>query len=367
MTQLLTYEQQQLRAMLRKYLAHVCPPGRVRAVAAGETGYDTDVWKQLGNELGLIGIAIPESFGGAGFGLVELTVVTEELGRALLPSPYFATAVLAATTLVELADPEPNRELLPRIAVGDTIATASLDGLLDVDAATVTARGSGDQCRLSGAVGAVMDAAVADLAVIVAGRDGERSAYLVDMGAKGVTRTPLSVLDSTRRHARVDLDGVLARPIVSPDTEAALDRARARISLALAAELLGVLRHCLDSTVEYVKTRTQFGRPVGSFQAVKHGCADMWVRYELAESAVRHAAAVGDAGSDELAAAAVLALAYTCEAATATADDMIQFHGGIAYTWEHDAQLFYRRAHAAAAMFGRPAQHRARLADLLDV
>ncbi len=367
MTQLLTHEQNELRATLRKFFAKESPLTEVRSVATGKTGYDGGLWQRMSDELGLPGIAIPEQYGGAGFGLAELAVVTEELGRALVPSPYLASAVVAATMLAELADPDVNREVLADIAVGDVVGTATFDILFGVDARAVTAQLTGDGPRLTGSAGAVLDAAEADVLIIVAGQGRERSAYLIELAAAGVTRTPLSGLDLTRRYARVDLDGVAARQVICSDTEAALGRARDRISVALAAELLGVLRYCVDTTVEYVKGRVQFGRPVGGFQAVKHGCADMWVRYELAESAVRHAAAVGDVGGDELSAAAALALAYTCEAATATADDMIQFHGGIAYTWEHDAHLFYRRAHAAAAMFGRPAAHRARLADLLGI
>ena len=337
----------------------------MRHAAATEPGHDPELWKRMSAELGLAGLAVPEEFGGSGFGPVETAVVCEEMGRALVPSPYLASAVLAAQVLLELADPEVNADLLPGIAAGELLATVALaEPGTDVPVAVPDGAGG---ATLSGTAARVLSAGCADRILVVARRDEATGVYVVDTSDPDVVVTPLDGLDSTRRQARVDLDGARGRLVICADPDAALRRALDLVAVAVAAEQLGVLRRCIDLTVAYVSGRVQFGRVVGSFQAVKHGCVEMWVRNELAESAVRHAAACAADDPAALPAAAALALAYTSEAVVDTAADMVQYHGGIAYTWEHDAHLYYRRAHASSVLLGGPDRHGARLAELLGI
>ncbi len=364
MSMVLSAEQDELRATLRRFFERTSPPAAIREAVIGDPGHDPQLWKRMAGELGLAGLAVPEEHGGSGFGPVEVAVVCEELGRALVPSPYLASAVLAVQVLLELADPAVNAELLPGIAAGESLATVALaEPGRDAPVAVAAAGG----WTLRGRAPRVLGAGCADRVLVVARHDGVTGVFLIDAADPGVVVTPLAGLDTTRRQARLDLDGARGRLVECDDPDAALGRALDLVAVALAAEQLGVLRRCVDLTVSYVSDRVQFGRVVGSFQAVKHGCAEMWVRNELAESAVRHAAACAADDPAALPAAAALALAYTSQAVVDTATDMIQYHGGVAYTWEHDAHLYYRRAHSSAVLLGDPDRHAVRLAELLGI
>ena len=370
MNLVLTEEQEELRASVRRLLADRSPMSRVRQVIQTPEGYDPTLWDRMAADLGLQGTAVPDTCGGAGFGQVEVSIVMEELGRALVPSPFLASAVLATNALLALDDEDAKRELLPSIAAGRVIATlavaedrGSWDGS---DVATAAALG-GDGWRLHGAKTLVVDGLNADLLVVAAQAGGELAFFTVDGSAPGVSRTRLTGLDLTRQLASIEFSGAAARRLVCEDAAAALSRAVDLSWVALAAEQLGGLQKCLDMSVDYAKARAQFGRPIGSFQAVKHLCADMHVAMELGRSVLRYAAWAADEAPDQVPEAAGLARAYCSQAFFKVAADTIQVHGGIGFTWEHDAHLYYRRAKSSELLMGGPAQVREQLAERLAV
>ncbi|WP_329521405.1 acyl-CoA dehydrogenase family protein [Spirillospora sp. NBC_01491] len=355
-----TEEQRELRATLRRFFADRSPGAEVRRLMETPEGHDPRVWAQMAGQLGLQSLAIPEEYGGAGFGVRELAVVFEEMGRALVCSPYLATVALAGTALAASSDEAAKRDLLPGIASGDTIATL-------VEGAPVTARhDGGGGWVLDGAAPQVLDGHIAGLLLVAAGTGEGTALFAVDGTAPGLDRAPLPTLDQTRRLARVAFAAVPARRIEG-DAAAVLARTLDVAAVALAAEQLGGAQQALDMTVEYAKVRHQFGRPIGSFQAVKHRCADMFVQVESARSAVLNAAEAADERPAELPAAAALAKAYCSDAYLHTAGETIQLHGGIGFTWEHDAHLYFKRAQSSRQLFGSPDRHRARLAELAGI
>ncbi|GAA3952059.1 acyl-CoA dehydrogenase family protein [Actinomadura viridis] len=353
-----TEEQEQLRDAVRRFLADTVPLPEVRRLVEEGPAPDRVVWRRLAGELGVTGLIVPERHGGAGAGAAELAVVLEEMGAALAPVPFLSSAVLATGLLLRLDETADAAALLRGVAEGDTVVAVA--PWWKPAAGTVSADPRG---RLHGDVACVVDGQAADVLLVVAGPPGSPRVFAVDAGAAGLRRTTLTTLDLTRGAARIELDGAAARPLDGAGTAAALAAAWDLAAVGLAAEQLGVARRCLDMTVEYARTRVQFGRPIGSFQAVKHGLADLYVDCELAESAVRHAAWTADADPANLPVAAALAVASIT--AFHAADQAVHFHGGIGFTWEHDLHLFYRRAKAAEHLLGGPAAHLARLADRL--
>jgi alkylation response protein AidB-like acyl-CoA dehydrogenase len=349
----ITQEQEELRASVRRFLTD---KSSVRDWMESEAGHDPALWRQMADQLGLQGLALPEEYGGSGGGPVELGIVLEEMGRALLPSPFFATVALAGQTLAASDDDAAKSRWLPGIADGSltaTLAIAEESGSWRLaDIATTATDGT-----VSGTKMFVVDGHTADLLLVVA-RDG---LFAIEGDAAGVTRTRLDTLDPTRRLARIDFDDAPAVRVGDAFPRTALDLA----VVALAAEQVGGAQACLDAAVAYAKLRVQFGRPIGSFQAIKHKCADMLLAVEAARSAAYHAASVAD--SAELPVAAALAGAYCSAAFTHAAKENIQIHGGIGYTWEHDAQLYLKRAKSSEQLFGAPAAHRAQLADLVGI
>jgi alkylation response protein AidB-like acyl-CoA dehydrogenase len=366
----LSEEQEELRDSLRRFLADRSPMSRVRQMIETPEGYDRALWDRMAADLSLQGMAVPDTCGGAGFGQVEMSIVMEELGRALLPSPFLASAVLATNALLALDDADAVRELLPSIAAGHTIATLAVaeeGGGWDASKIATTAVLDGDGWRLQGTKTSVVDGFAADLVVVVAHAGGELGFFIIDGDAPGLSRTRLAGLDLTRQLASLEFSGAPARRLVCEDATGALNQVLDVASVALAAEQLGGLQRCLEMSVDYAKARAQFGRSIGSFQAVKHLCADMHVAMELARSAVRYTAWAADAAPDELPVAAGLARAYCSEAFFKVAADTIQVHGGIGFTWEHDAHLYYRRAKSSELLLGGPVQVRERLAERLGV
>ena len=361
-------EQKELAESVRSFLADTAPMARVREVAESDEPYDRAVWTRLAGELGLAGLAIPEEHGGSGAGHAEVAVVMEELGAALTPAPYLASAVLAANALLQAGDAAAAKELLPRIASGTTVATLAFQVPGEQAPA---ARAAGDGHELTGVAPHVLNGADADLILVAAaeGEDGRGplGLYAVEAGADGLIRTPLTTLDLTRPQAKVEFAGVAARRIGSGDAAEAIRRTLDLASVALAAEQLGGLRRCLDTIVEYAKLRVQFGRFVGSFQAVKHKLADMHCVLEQAESIVRYAAWAADEAPGELPVAAALAQSYLGRAYFRVAKDHLLLHGGIGFTWEHDAHLYYKRAKSAQLLLGSPRHHRALLAERLGL
>jgi alkylation response protein AidB-like acyl-CoA dehydrogenase len=359
-------EQEFLRSTARDWLAAKAPSETVRSLMETDEGYDEALWKEIAG-LGWQAMAIPEAYGGAGFGFLELAVLLEEMGRSLFPAPFLSTVVLAATAIGEGGDDEQKTELLGAIAAGELVATVAVPegaGPFDVDDVAVTyADGT-----LSGEARYVVDGATAGVVVVPASVDGELGLFLVERGADGSSVEPLETLDLTRKLAHLGFDStpVVGRLEAAPAPEV-LDAVLATASVAMALEQVGGAAKVLDVAVQYAKDRVQFGRPIGSFQAIKHKCADMLVAVESARSAAYYAAWAIAEGNDEVPLVAPLAKAYCSEAFFMCAAENIQIHGGIGFTWEHDAHLYFKRAKSGETLLGSPAEHRARLADRLGI
>jgi len=364
-------EQEELRRSVRRFLEDKSPMTEVRRLMETTEGFDPAVWKQMGEQLGLQAIAIPEEYGGVGFGYVELTVIFEEMGAALLCAPYFSTVALAANALLSSGDESAKKDFLPGIAAGETIATLALTedtGRWDLDGVTLAATGKGGSWTLDGHKMFVIDGHTAGL-ILVAGRTGKGvSLFAVEADAAGMTRTPLATMDQTRKQARIEFSGTGAR-LVGEEGGAgpALSRTLDLAAVALAAEQVGGAQRCLDMAVDYAKTRIQFGRPIGSFQAIKHKCADMLLEVESAKSAAYYAGWAAAEDSEELPVVASLAKSYCSEAYFHAAAENIQIHGGIGFTWEHDAHLYFKRAKSSELLLGDPSYHRELLAQRIGI
>lgn len=371
-----TEEQELLRQTARKFLASKAGSEVVRRLMATDEGFDPGLWAETA-QMGWQAMAVPEEFGGAGYGFVELSVLMEEMGRAVFPAPFLSTAVLSAQAILLGGSDAQKKELLPGIASGETrVAFAHLEGRDHGPAgvqATATRRDGG--WTLDGTKSYVLDGHTADHLVVVArtgdGAD-EVGMFVVPGDAGGLTRERLETMDQTRTQARIALDGVTVgeEALLGGDAAAwpTVDRVLTRGVVALAAEQVGGAQAVLEMATDYAKTRYQFGRAIGSYQAIKHTLADLLVEVEAAKSAAYHAARVVAAGDeDELAIAAPLAKSYCSEVYEHAAGDNIQVHGGIAFTWEHDAHLWFKRAKTSTLLFGDPARHRARLADALGL
>ncbi|SHN18680.1 acyl-CoA dehydrogenase family protein [Cryptosporangium aurantiacum] len=353
-------ERDELRAAVRSYLAERSDEQVVRrTIDAGV--YDPAVWSGLATELGVVSLALPAAYGGDGYSFAELHVVFEELGRALTPSPFLATVVLAASALLASEDDVACAEHLPAIAAGTRTATLAVSENWSPDGIGVAAADSSGW-TLTGAHGLVLDGATADLLLVVATTPDGPSLFAVPATAPGLTRTPLAVLDGTRPLARVEFAHVPARLVgsVGGATDV-VDRVVDLATTALAAEQVGGARACLEASASYARERVQFGRAIGSFQAVKHKCADMFTRVQLADAAATEAANVAADGAAALRTAAAVAHIVCSEAYLFAAAENIQVHGGIGFTWEHPAHLYYRRATASQLLFGGPGVYYERL------
>jgi alkylation response protein AidB-like acyl-CoA dehydrogenase len=355
-----------LRGIVRGFLEKRSSEDVVRALMETDHGYDPAVWDQAAVELGLHGLVVPEEHGGSGATPVELGVVFEEMGAALFCGPFLATVGLAATALIEAGDPAAGAAHLPGIAAGTTIATLAWAGPRPAASTLVAAPGP-DGWTVSGTARIVLDGASADL-VLVAARSGAGPCLLaVPGGAAGLNRTALTPMDSTRRLAELRFDAVPAQLIgTDGGAAAALERTADLAALYLAAEQLGGAARVLATAVFHAGTRVQFGRAIGSFQAVKHRCADMLVDVESARSVVQHGLWTAAHDPAGLAVSACLARAIASDAYQRVAADNIQIHGGIGFTWEHSAHLYLKRAKGSQLLLGSPSRHRARLAQLLD-
>jgi len=359
-------EQDALRATVRRFCEERSPSSEVRRLMADEAGFDPDVWKQLSTELGLTGIHIAEADGGQGFTFVELGIVLEEMGRALLCAPFFSSICLGAGAIVNAGTAEQRASLLPQVANGDvrtTLAFTEPSG--DWTQGGITLRADGN--KLTGKKSFVVDGHTADL-IVVAARDGSGiSLFTVPGDASGLTRTPLPTLDMTRKQAELTFDGVEATKLDGADGAAALRKTLEQAAVCLASECVGGSEKTMDMAVQYAKDRYQFGRPIGSFQSIKHKCADMLLRLESAKSAAYYAAWAAAEDNEELSIAASLAKAYCTEGFFTNSRENIQIHGGIGFTWEHDCHLYYRRAKSSELMLGDPTYHRELIADRLGI
>ncbi|HZQ78295.1 MAG TPA: acyl-CoA dehydrogenase family protein [Acidimicrobiia bacterium] len=370
-------EQEELRRSVRRFLEDKSPVTEVRRLMETTDGYDPKVWSQMANELGLQSLHIPEAYGGQGFSFVELVVVLEEMGRALLCAPFFSTVCLAANAILNAGTEEQRAALLPGIASGETIATLAFTepaGKWDANGITMEAApdGSGGY-TLDGTKMFVLDGHVADLVVVAAraaGTGGTEgiSFFTVPGDAPGLTRTALPTMDQTRKQAKLEFSGVKASLLGEEGAGwAALSKTLDQVAVCLAAEQVGGAQRCLDMSVEYAKVRIQFGRPIGSFQAIKHKCADMLLEVESSKSAAYYAGWAAAEDNDELPVVASLAKSYCSEAYFHAAAENIQIHGGIGFTWEHDAHLYFKRAKSSEILFGDPTYHRELLAQRIGI
>lgn len=364
-------EQEELRKIVRRFLDEKSPEAEVRRLMQTSEGYDPAVWTQMGEQLGLQGLAIPEEFGGSGFTFVELALVLEEMGRALLCSPFYASIAMAANLLLAAGDRSAQKDYLPGIADGSMIATVALaeeSGRWDETGIAVEAVGSGTEWTLTGEKFFVLDGSIADLLLVVARSAAGISIFAVESGADGFTATALPTMDQTRKQAKLTFDSTPAR-LVDTDGQGwepvanMLDRA----AVALAAEQVGGAQKVLEMAVEYAKIRVQFGRPIGSFQAIKHKCADMLVEVESAKSAAYYAGWAAAEDDAELKVVAPLAKSYCSEAYFHATAENIQIHGGIGFTWEHPAHLYFKRAKSSELFLGDPVYHRELLAQRIGL
>jgi alkylation response protein AidB-like acyl-CoA dehydrogenase len=364
-------EQEELRKTTRQFLEAKSDEAAVREQMDTEAGYDAAVWSQMGEQMGLQGLVVPEEYGGSGYGYIELIVILEEMGRALLCAPFFSTVVLAANTLVHSGDDAAKADLLPGIASGETIATLAFtedNGRWDEEGITATATADGDAWKLNGSKSYVLDGHTASLIIVAARTAAGVSLFAVDGDAAGLTRTALSTMDQTRKQAKLDLADVSGRLIGTDGGGwAVLERVLDLAAVGLAAEQVGGAQKCLEMAVQYAKDRVQFGRPIGSFQAIKHKCADMLLEVESAKSAAYYAGWCAAELNDELPSVASLAKAYCSEAYFHAAAENIQIHGGIGFTWEHPAHLYFKRAKSSELLFGDPTYHRELLAQRIGI
>jgi alkylation response protein AidB-like acyl-CoA dehydrogenase len=362
-----TEEQEQFRSAIRRFLNDRSPTTEVRRLMATAEGYDPAVWRQLSEDLALPGIHIPEQYGGAGFGMVELCIVTEELGRALLCAPYFSTAVLAANAILNAGTEAEKAALLPEIAKGARLATLAVtepDGNWDPTGIKLIATPDGDGYRLDGVKSYVVDGHLADLLIVAArvpktiGREG-LALFTLEANAGGVERRLLESMDPTRKIARIDFRGAHASLLGTLDDGATpILRTLDQAAIALANEMVGGAQAMLDSAVSYAKLRVQFGRTIGSFQAIKHRLADMLLDVELAKTAAYYAAQAAAQDDPEWPALASLAKAGASETYLHTAAECIQLHGGIGFTWDNDTHLWFKRAKSSEVFLGQPSYHR---------
>ncbi|WP_406121063.1 acyl-CoA/acyl-ACP dehydrogenase [Streptomyces canus] len=359
-------EQEELGRTVRAFLAHTSPETETRRLMETPECFDRALWRRMGTELGLQGLAVPEEYGGAGCGPVEVGVVMEEMGRALLCAPFLSSAVLATTTLLRCADEDARKRLLPGLASGELVGTLALtedSARWDAAGVRLTARESNGSWLLTGHKMFVLDGATADVVLTVARTGDGIGVFWVDGDAAGLTREPLPTMDPTRRQARLDYRDVPATRLrTHGDGWDLVSEVLDRAAVALAAEQVGVASRALDMAVEYAKVRHQFGRPIGSFQAVKHLLADVLLEVESARAAAHYALLASENEDPELPAVASLAKAFCSDACVQATEENIQVHGGIGFTWEHPAHLYLKRAKTSQLLFGDPAYHRELLA-----
>lgn len=365
-------EQEMLRAATRRYLEQASPTARVREVASSELGYDPSVVRD-GAELGWSGLALPEELGGAGGSIVDLVVIAEELGRLVQPGPFLASTVVALS-VAEYGSAAQRAEVLPRMISGETCATwcfAEPGGVWDAEGVTLEGKASGVEIELRGTKRYVQDAQVADWLLVTARVEGVLTQVLVERDTPGIDVVPLSTLDITRRlcdvtfeRARVPATAVLGGPGTA---DVAVERQLQAAAVLLCAESVGGAGRLLELTVQYAKDRVQFGRPIGSFQAIRHKCANMLVWLEASKAATNYAALAHQDRLPDAAHAASIAKSYVGEAFAKLAGEALQIHGGIGFTWEHDVHLYLRRAKSNEVLYGDPAWHRERICRLLDL
>jgi len=374
-----TEDQEALREATRKFLDNQCPTTFVRKMMADDTAHATELWKKIA-QLGWLGIIVPEDFGGSGGNFLDLVVILEETGKSLLPGPFFATTLLGSTAVLTGGSAAQKSAILPKVVEGThilTLALAEKSGRYDAAGVTLAATAKGSDFLLSGEKLFVQDAHVADQLIVAArtaqGNNLEEgiTLFLVDARAPGVSIAQLKTVDMTRRQCHVAFQdvAVASAQVLGavgkgwPIVRRVLDQAMA----GLCAEMVGTGQRALDMAVAYAKERVQFGKPIGSFQAVKHKCVDMMVQVENARSLTYYAAWTVDENNAETQQAVPMAKAYCSDMCKTVTSEAIQVHGGIGFTWEHDMHLFYRRGLASEAAFGIAPVHREVVAQGLNL
>ena len=373
-------EQEELRAMAKSFLEESSGSEQIRKAMESELGYEPELWRQISEELGWTSVHIPEEYGGLGLSYVELVALMELMGESLLCSPFFSSICLGANALLVGGSEAQKQELLPGIAEGTTRATLAFtedSGDWGPDGIQALARSDGDDFVLSGKKSFVVDGHSADLTIVAARREGTTgregiSLFVLPAGTAGVSRRALPTVDQTRRLAEIHLEEVRvpASALMGCEGEAwpALERTLDLAAIALAAEQVGGAQRCLDMSVEYSKERIQFGRPIGSFQAIKHKCADMMLEVESGRSAVYYAAcAVAEENDEELPTVAPLAKAYCSDSYFHCAAECLQIHGGVGFTWEYDVHLYFKRAKSSETLLGDATYQRELLAQRIGL
>jgi alkylation response protein AidB-like acyl-CoA dehydrogenase len=372
-------EQEELRQIARSFLAKRSGPEQVRADMLTDLGYDTETWRQIAVDLGWPSVHIPETFGGLGLGHVDLAVLLEASGETVLCAPFFSTVALGVNAILQIGSDAQKSDRLPALAEGTqtaTLAFTEASGRWDAKGIETTATPDGAGYRLEGKKCWVIDGHSSDLVLVVARAPNSRgeegiSVFILPDDATGVVRKAVPTMDQTRRLAEIQISNVHVGPEALlgefggawPGLRRTLDLA----AIALAAEQVGGAQRCLDLTVAYAKDREQFGRPIGSFQAIKHKCADMFVAVEAARSSLYYAACIADDDSDNLTMNASLTKATCSEAYFRCASETIQIHGGVGFTWEYDPHLHFKRARASESWLGDPNYHRERVAHAIGL
>jgi alkylation response protein AidB-like acyl-CoA dehydrogenase len=374
---LYTQNEEDLRRAVRDLFTERCQSTDVLARIESNESYDLPLWRTLAADLGCAGLLVPESLGGAGASYREAATVAEETGRAAAPVPFLGSAVVATTALLEAIGPEPasedDRKLLTSVAEGAITVALTVPfetapgGELPVSVRVGPPVADEAGARLTGSMPRLADVLPADVLLVPA--DGVPAGlYVLDARAAGVTRSPVVSLDGTRRLCDLTLDAVPARRLAAGDAaKAAVSAALSAGAAVLAAEQLGLAQQCLDLTVAYAKERRQFARQIGSFQAIKHRLADLYVALTQARAVSRYAASCLAEGSQDVEVAVAMAKAFCGETAVKAAEECVQLHGGIGFTWEHPAHLYLKRAKSGSIAFGTPDRHRAALAGLVDL
>lgn len=360
----LSEEQVLLRDSVRRYLADKSPEAVVRAQMETGQGFDRGAWKALADDLGLQAIIIPERHGGLGLSQLELCLVFEEMGRVLFCAPFFSTVALAANLLIAIGDETICAEYLPAIAAGDltaTLAYGEQGAAWDPASIALAATPSKDGWSLSGSKAYVVDGHSADLVLVIARAPFGIGVFAVDGKAAGLVRTPRQTLDMTRKLADLSLDGVAAKLVGDRgDRSEVVGKALDLATVALTAEQVGGAQFLLEMAVDYAKFRVQFGRPIGSFQAIKHKCADLLMEIESAKAAAHEGYRVAASGGPELALCASVAKAYCSETYFRASTDNIQIQGGIGFTWDNPSHLYFKRAKSSEMLLGDGDFHRER-------
>ncbi len=366
----LSDEQLEFQKSLRRMISDRSPIKSIREVVKTEAGWDEGLWQQFSEQAGLPALLVPEEYDGAGATLVEAMIAMEELGRGIVPSPFFATTAFGVVPILTFGSDAQKQELLPSIAAGEITVTTALtepSGNWGPDGVEMVSAGTGATVTLSGTKSFVIDGHTADKIIVVAKTGDQYGLYVVDGDASGLTRTKQTTLDLTRPMATLEFKNVPATALGEPGSWDRISHVLDVAATLLAAEMVGAMEASMTMAVEYAKVRNQFSRAIGSFQGIKHRLSEMAVEVDTARAATWYAAYAGAEGQDDFATAALVAKATAAAGFAFTASWTVQVHGGIGFTWDHDAQLYYRKAKSTELLLGSTTDTWLELADRIGV